>query len=180
MIKISQIFKSSWEKFQKFRKFWRFLTFIVLILERKNWIWWKVPKVPEIPGVDFENSIINFYKKFQKFRKFSRFWKFLVLIFKRRNIEKNFLKFQCSWAKSENNKKNYWEEVPGVDFERKEEEKFERNTSSTHFLFHLISYAGELLTSVHCYHKNCNCKSWSIVFTVEASELELIKSGIII
>ena len=35
---------------------------------------------------------------------------------------------------------------------------FERNTSLIHFLFHVISYVGELWTYLHCYHKNGNKK----------------------
>ena len=35
-------------------------------------------------------------------------------------------------------------------------QNFERNTSSTHFLFHFIGYVWELLKSLHCYHTNCN------------------------
>ena len=31
---------------------------------------------------------------------------------------------------------------------------FERNTSSTHFIFHFISYVGELWTYLHCYNNN--------------------------
>ena len=48
---------------------------------------------------------------------------------------------------------------------------------ATHFLFHLISYVGELLTSVHCYHKNGNIVNHGHHFTVEAAELEFIKSN---
>ena len=40
---------------------------------------------------------------------------------------------------------------------------FERNTSSMHFLFHLISYGGELIISVYFYHKNGNNASCFIV-----------------
>ena len=34
---------------------------------------------------------------------------------------------------------------------------FERNTSSTHFLFQFNSYGGELWTYLHCYHNKYEC-----------------------
>ena len=70
----------------------------------------------------------------------------ICVVFKCQQVKKNISKYSLAVLNGQN-----------LHFEPKKFNKHvEQNTRSTRFLFHFISYVGELWTSLHCYHKNGN------------------------